>query len=314
MVASVAVAAVACSGTSSSSSTTTSTIPALRDPACASNVPADSKVSLQSDLESTDERIRTVQCAINVAVRAFGDTPVSSVVSVGSTLSALAQLMTRTDPTLNAAAITKEMTNEESLVYSEPFDVAVNLGKTLSDASAAPSLDWLLTSLVIHDLYHTVQWTLLGGGAMAPQKKTDAEPAWLMEAAPAWFADNVMGANGYAAEDEAARAQVAARASSFPGLAKWENWDGFGTWNSPAAKLPDAVRFEPFVEIGQMLVERSSANALLYDYWSARAKTTEPWQTTFMSVFGVSATDFYAQAARHFADRAASTSSTTTAN
>lgn len=308
----IALAVTACGGSSSSSPPTT--IPALRDPGCAADVPAGAKVTLSTDLPATDPRIVTIQCAMNVVARNLGSRSVDARIAAGSNVDALAALMVANDPTLKPSSVVDNMSKSESLVYSNPYQVAMNLTKIGVDESAAPSPDWLLSTIVAHDSFHTVEWTLLGGGAHASGKKMDAEPAWLIEATPAWFADHLLESNGYSTENATAKAAVSERAANFPGLAKWETWDGFGSWNAPATKLPTALRFEAFPAIAQMLVDRAGADALLYDYWTARASTTEPWQTTFKSVFGVSVDDFYAQVAKYFADLAKTAPSTTAAN
>lgn len=307
-------ATVAGCGGSASSSSTTTTIGALVDPACASSYAANEPVTLSTDVADSDERSATMKCVIAVATRALTGETLAATVVAGSTADSLGQLMNAVNSAIKASSVADQMTNRETIIYTDPYLVAVNLTKIGADASDAPSLTWLLSNDIAHDIFHTVQWTLLGGGTVASSKKQEAEPAWLTEAAPQWFADHLLGSNGLAAENMKAKAGVAERAAYFPGLAKWETYDGFGAWNVPGTRLPTAVRFEALPEIAQLLVDRAGENALLHDYWATRANTTEPWQTTFKTVFGVSVDDFYAQVAQHFADRAKTATTTTAAN
>ena len=187
----------------------------------------------------------------------------------------------------------------------------MNLAVLDEDAPATPSEQWLLANSIAHVLYHIPEWNLLGGGDYS-QQKFDAEPNWLLEGAAAWFAQDVLAANGFAPENDVVRNAVAARAKGFPGLVAWEKYDSLGTVKVANTSLPRGLEFAAVAEVAQMLVDRSSANAVLYDYWAARATSTDPWKTTFKQVFGLSADDFYTQVSTHFADLANGATTTTT--
>lgn len=307
-------AVVAGCGGSSASSSTTTTIGAFVDPACASTYVPGGAVTLSTDLGDTDARVAAMKCVIAVSARALSGKTLSATVVAGSTIDALAPLLVKADPGITASDVAGDVGRYETIVYTDPYNIAVNLTKIGTDAADAPSLAWLLSNDIAHDIFHTVQWTILGGGTVATSKKMDAEPAWLTEVAAQWFTDQLLESNGFATENAAAKAAVAQRAAYFPGLAKWETYEGLGSWNVPGTKLPTAVRFEALPEIGRLLADHAGDDALLYDYWTKRSATTEPWQTTFKSVFGVSAEDFYAAVAQHFADVAKTAPSTTAAN
>ncbi|MBU3701316.1 MAG: hypothetical protein FGM58_04620 [Acidimicrobiia bacterium] len=268
-------------------------------------------VRLLTDIASADPRLSILRCAIEVSAAGLaGDSgSVESVESVvpldvvaGATVDSLGALMVQLDPTLTVEEVAGALTRVESAVFTAPIAVAIDLARVRADATAAPSERWLLTADVAHEMFHVVQWRAVGGDGTA-SRRLAAEPFWLVETAPQWFADRLMAAGGFAAEQRTVAASVDERSADFPGLARWETAAGFGTWDPPSTRLPTALRFAALPAIGQLLVDRAGPDSLLHDYWVERAVTTEPWPVTFERVFGLSVAEFYAEVDRSFAER-----------
>jgi hypothetical protein len=309
LLATAAVTAVAlpgCAGSTTEAGPTTTSVGFDAIDCGAADAPV-AGVRLVTDIPEADSRLSILRCAIEVA--AAGSTPsVEAVVPLdvvaGATVDSLGALMTRLDPTLTVDEVAEAMTRIESAVFTAPTAVAIDLARVRADAAAAPSERWLLTADVAHEMFHVVQWRTLGGDGTASRRLV-AEPFWLVEAAPTWFADRTMSSTAFDADRRVVAAQVIDRAGGFPGLRRWETAEGFGTWDPPVTRLPTALRFAALVEVGRLLAEQSGTDALLHEYWVARATTDEPWTVTFARVFGVTADDFYAEVDARFAEVAA---------
>lgn len=312
----IALTAVAVSGCAGSTieagpTTATTAVPTFDDVDCGADVVSTAVVStagvrLLTDIPEADSRRSSLRCAIEVATASLVST--GSAVSVapldvvaGATVDSLGALMVQLDPTLTIEEVASAMTRIESAVFTAPVAVAIDLARVRADAIAAPSERWLLTTDVAHEMFHVVQWRAVGGDGVA-SRRLAAEPFWLVETAPTWFADRTMSSAAFDADRRAVAARVADRAIGFPGLRRWETAEGFGTWDPPATRLPTALRFAALVEVGGLLVDRAGDGALLHDYWVARATTDEPWTVTFARVFGVTADDFYAEVDARFAE------------
>jgi hypothetical protein len=140
-----------------------------------------------------------------------------------------------------------------------------------------------------HEWYHTYmahQFEL--GGA-----STQADPAWLIEATAEWFALEQAEVFGYGSLSRRLRHDGARfGAPRFVDLSEWESFDG----------LLSAPNYEMIPHVGDVLVEESSRTAFLRTYWYERARTTEPWQTTFERVFGIDVPTFYAKVKQRMID------------
>lgn len=315
------VAVALCSGAvsgcvSSSSGTTTPSTHALGtalvEPDCPTATPIEPPTTLTTDLAADDPRLAAMRCVIGVVQRSMAGRVPDMGVIAGSTVDALGELAAIAAPGRSAVEVAGHMTTTESAMYTRPLSVMVNLARIRADSFAAPSEGWSVQNDLAHDLYHTVQVTLLGGGAPASAAKLDLEPVWLQEAAAEWFSEHLLATEGYPDAPAFVAAASAQRAAGFPGLADWTTWTGMGSLHAPTTRMPTALRFGMVAEIGQLLVDRAGEDALLFDYWSARASTDEPWSTTFARVFGIGADEFATQVAAHFADVAARTTITTT--
>lgn len=258
-------------------------------------------VRLVTDIPVADSRLSILRCAIEVAAVELDGMVAPVDVVAGATVDSLGALMVRLDPSLTIEEVATAMTRIESGVFTAPVAVAIDLARVRADAATAPTERWLLTADVTHELFHVAQWRQVGGDPSA-SRRLAAEPFWLVETAPTWFADRTMSSTAFDADRRVVAAQVADRAIGFPGLRRWETAEGFGTWDPPATRLPTALRFAALVEVGRLLVERAGADALLHDYWAARAVTDEPWTVTFARVFGVTVEGFYAEVADRFAE------------
>jgi len=262
-------------------------------------------VPLVTDVSPSDSRWVMLRCAIDVSAGALGDLLSPVEVVAGATIDSLGSLMVGLDTTLGVEEVADAMTRLGSAMFTAPTAVAVDLARVRAEASAAPTERWLLTADVVHELVHVVQWRVSGGDAAAA-RRLGAEPFWLVETPPTWFADHTMSSVAFDADRRAVAAQVAARAIGFPGLQRWESAEGFGTWDAPATRLPTALRFAALVEIGRLLVDRAGPEALLHGYWMARTDNVEPWSVTFERVFGMTVDRFYAEVDAHFAGAVAS--------
>ena len=293
----------ACAGSADGVRTTTTSVAAFDALDCGSGDTV-AGVGLVTDITTADSRLSILRCAVEVTSAQLGDGVAPVDVVAGATVDSLGALMVRLDPTLTIDEVAEAMTRIESAVFTAPTAVAVDLARVRADAVAAPTERWLLTTDVAHELFHVLQWRLSGGDAAATRRLA-AEPFWLVEAAPTWFADSAMSSTAFDADRQAVAAQVIERAGGFPGLDRWETAAGFGTWDPPASRLPTALRFAALVEVGELLAQRAGRAALEHDYWVERARTDEPWPVTFDRVFGMSVAEFYAEVDRHFATAAA---------
>lgn len=307
--------AAACADPSGTAVPTPTTTASFAAPGCGATAPAGS-LPFVTDLPATDERIVALRCAVDVTAHALGSALPPVGVIAGATIDSTSALVAGVDPSRSADEVADALTRVGAAVFTDPANVVLNLARLRAEAVGAPSERWLLTADVAHELFHVAQWRLFttpSADAVADAvadaaadrptaaARLAAEPFWLIETAPQWFAGRLLTEGGFADEQRATAHAVADRADAFPGLAAWETPAGFGAWDPPATRLPAALRFAALSEIGQLLVHRAGADALMHDYWVARAVNAEPWSETFARVFGVSVDDFYAEVARHFA-------------
>ncbi|MBU3702538.1 MAG: hypothetical protein FGM58_10895, partial [Acidimicrobiia bacterium] len=159
-------------------------------------------VRLVTDVPTSDDRQVILRCAIEVTTHVLGDASVPTEVVAGATVDSLGALMAQLDPTLTIEDVARAMTRIESAVFTAPIAVAVDLARVRADATAAPSERWLLTSDVVHEIFHLVQWRAVGGDATASRRMA-VEPFWLVEAAPTWFADRTMSSTAFDADRRA---------------------------------------------------------------------------------------------------------------
>lgn len=249
---------------------------------------------------------------MNLTADSLSIEPVIANVVVARTAGEVGALTASVDPTRPAGSVAQGISGRSSLILVSPNSVGLNLVRIEAQATKSTPSTMVLSNLLAHDLYHLVQWTILGNGKIAGfGAKTAAEPRWLLEAAPEWFAENLMRSNGFPELAEVVDAAVAQRAVGFPGLEEWEDAEGYLSLTPPTNKMPSGIRFGMLNEVAQLLVDRAGQQALLFDYWKARAVTNEPWTTTFQTVFGVSVSGFYKEVDAHF-DRIARRSTTST--
>jgi hypothetical protein len=155
----------------------------------------------------------------------------------------------------------------------------------------------------VHEWYHTYMSHQLDSDdrdVSMQRWRVQQEPAWLVEATAEWFALEQTANYGYSELSQDQR-YVGAQygAPRFVDLSQWETHEGLNAgqgWNVPG------TNFDMLPHVGDVLVQESSRTAFLRTYWEARARTTEPWQTTFATVFGMEVPEFYAKVKQHMRD------------
>ena len=243
------------------------------------------KVSVETDLPRSDPHIRLSVCGIHAAAAAMSGGPRDVVLMAYVNRERLVERVA--EFTGSPIEQVRQMFTTSGAVAFGDAAIAYNVSQDMDKGFG----DGFIFNVGAHEWYHNFQMhTFIRGGLPSPVDRfLLTEPVWLVEASAQWFGLELATMYGFGDYPQSERYKGARfEASKFTGLKQWE------TGGVPAYNLL------PF--IGDVLVEESSPTAFLRTYWEARAVTTEPWQTTFASVFKITVPEFYAKVSQRMRD------------
>ena len=264
-----------------------SRLPLPQSANCENPPNSDLRVTVETDLPSTDPQVKFFLCGMYAGAAALPGGPSELLLVAFDDRERLAQ---------RAAELTGSPVEEvrNSLTTGEGFAVgnrAIVWNPSLARERRGVE-EGFIFKIGVHEWYHTYtsHQFYLDGLPKPSDRAMLEEPVWMTESTAEWFALEQATIYGYGTLAQRLRDDGARYgAPRFEDLSKWETFAG----------LLAQPNYEMLPHVGDVLVWESSRMAFLRTYWYARARTTEPWQTTFQAVFGIDVPAFYARVKQH---------------